>query len=347
MSMPKILDHFPDGALSRPANELHEVMQGPTLVRLTGRRANPLFVSVLLHGNEDTGWEALRGLLTDLAGRRLPRSLAVFVGNVEAARHGVRRLEYQQDYNRVWPGGEASDSPEARMLASLTDHLRTQTLFASIDIHNNTGLNPHYSGINRLDHRYLQLATLFSRVVVYFTRPTGVCSMAMGEHCPAVTLECGQPGVVSGIDHVRDYLRACLSLSEIPDHPVAHHDLDLFHTVATVKVTAGVTIGFGHEPCDLCFPEALDHLNFRELPAGTLIAQYDGMGPLPLDVVDERGEPVADRYLARHGNAIQLKRSVMPAMLTRNTEVIRQDCLGYFMERYPLPDAEPPPRRVP
>ena len=26
-----------------------------------------------------------------------------------------------------------------------------------------------------------------------------------------------------------------------------------------------------------------------------------------------------------------------PSMLTSNEQVIRQDCLGYFMERFPLP----------
>ena len=51
-------------------------------------------------------------------------------------------------------------------------------MFASIDIHNNTGLNPHYGCVNRLDPPFLHLATLFSRIVVYFKRPLGVQSAA-------------------------------------------------------------------------------------------------------------------------------------------------------------------------
>lgn len=331
-----ILDHVPEGVLGRPASALHEVLNGPTLIHLPGRRPQPLFVTVLLHGNEDTGWEALRSLLEAHAGRALPRALTIFIGNVEAARYGVRRLDHQRDYNRVWPGGEASDSPEAQLMRQVCGHLRRQPLFASIDVHNNTGVNPHYTGVNRLDHRYLHLATLFSRVVVYFTRPTGVCSQVMGEQCPAVTVESGQPGLVSGEEHVREYLRACLHLSQLPTHPVAPHDLDLYHTVATVKVPDGVSIGFGSEDCDLCFPAALDHMNFRELPVGAVLAHHSRHEALPLDVVDERGARVADKYLERQDGAIRLKRAVMPAMLTRDVRVIRQDCLCYFMERYPI-----------
>ena len=336
-----ILDHIPEGVLGRPARALHEVLNGPTLIHLPGRRPDPLFVSVLLHGNEDTGWEALRGLLETNAGRALPRALIIFIGNIEAARHGVRRLDHQRDYNRVWPGGEAPDSPEAKLMLQVCELMRRQSLFASIDVHNNTGFNPHYTGVNRLDHRYLHLATLFSRVVVYFTRPTGVCSQVMGEQCPAVTLESGQPGLVSGEEHVREYLRACLHLSQLPIHPVATHDLDLYHTVATVKVPEGVSIGFGAEDCDLCFPAALDHMNFRELPVGSLIANHSRPGGQPLDVVDERGDRVSEKYLERDDDAIRLKRAVMPAMLTCDVRVIRQDCLCYFMERYPIGESVP------
>jgi len=117
-------------------------------------------------------------------------------------------------------------------------------LFASVDVHNNTGLNPHYACVNRVDDRFFQLATLFGRTVVYFIRPRGVQSMALAELCPAVTLECGQVGQSLGVAHATDFLDACLHLAEIPDHPVAAHDMDLFHTVAVVRIPDGVPFGF-------------------------------------------------------------------------------------------------------
>ena len=123
-------------------------------------------------------------------------------------------------------------------------HARPRGLRQHRSAHN-TGINPHYACINRVDNRFLQLASLFSRTVVYFIRPLGVQSMAMSSVCPAVTRECGKPSHEYGTEHAREYLDACLHMSAIPEHPVASHDVDLFHTVAIVKVPDGVSFGFG------------------------------------------------------------------------------------------------------
>ena len=107
---------LPPGLLDLPAARLGEVLPGPTLIHLPGRRTPPLFVSVLLHGNEDTGWLAAQSVLKKFATAELPRALTLFIGNVEAARTGLRRLDGQPDYNRVWAGGEGAPPAEAAMV---------------------------------------------------------------------------------------------------------------------------------------------------------------------------------------------------------------------------------------
>jgi succinylglutamate desuccinylase len=136
-----------------------------------------LFVSVLLHGNETTGWQAVRQLLRCYRERELPRSLSLFIGNVRAARYGQRRLDGQPDYNRIWGPGS---TPEHAMAEAVLRQMRQRGVFASVDIHNNTGTNPHYACVNYLDPSTLHLATLFGRTVLYFRRPEGVQSMAFG-----------------------------------------------------------------------------------------------------------------------------------------------------------------------
>ncbi|MFY9975774.1 MAG: peptidase M14, partial [Chromatiaceae bacterium] len=49
---------------------------------------------------------------------------------------------------------------------------------------------------------------------------------------------------------------------------------------------------------------------------------------------DEQGQDVSDRYFLLADGEVRLRQGVMPSMLTRSQEVIRQDCLGYLMERY-------------
>jgi len=153
--------HLP-GLLDCPARELHHHLTGPTLLHLPGRRQPELFVSVLLHGNEDVGWVAVQQLLREaLAHRqdRLPRALTVLIGNVQAARQGLRRLDGQPDHNRVWPGAvEYLGSPEQLLMAEVHRLQCERGLFAAIDIHNNSGLNPHYGIVCRSTPAHLHLA---------------------------------------------------------------------------------------------------------------------------------------------------------------------------------------------
>ncbi|MFQ5643968.1 MAG: M14 family metallopeptidase [Thiogranum sp.] len=331
-------DALPDRLLEVQPTQLAELLGGPSLIHLPGRRTETLFVSLLLHGNETTGFRALQSLLKRYQDRELPRALSIFIGNVEAAKDGLRRLAGQPDYNRVWPGSEHQDSPEKRMMEEVFNIMRQRPLFASVDVHNNTGINPHYACINRIDHRFMHLASMFSRTLVYFTRPAGVQSMAFAQLCPALTVECGKVGQSAGEEHAEEFLDACLHLSEIPRHPVAAHDVDLFHTVAIVRVPRAYSFGFGEQPVDICFIDDLDHLNFRELPAGTTLAHLDGVEGMPLEASDESGSEVAHRYFRVEGDMLRTTRTVMPSMFTLDERVIRQDCLGYLMERYPLPD---------
>jgi succinylglutamate desuccinylase len=293
-----------------------------------------------MHGNEPVGWEAVRELLRHYwpggGEQSLPRSLTVFIGNVSAAAHGLRHLDGQPDYNRVWPGCEDGKrgSEEHRMMQQVVDTMVGRGLFASVDLHNNTGLNPHYACINTIDNRFMHLATMFGRLVVYFIRPCGVQSMAMAQHCPAVTLECGKVGQSQGVEHARNYLEEVLHLPAYPTHKVEEQDIDLLHTVATVKIPDSITFGFGDEEVDICFTQDLDNLNFRELPRGTSLGRVNLDSGLGLEVYDEQGREVSQHYFVLDGGELLLRDPVIPSMLTRDKTVVRQDCLCYLMERY-------------
>ncbi len=327
------LENLPEGLLEVSLEGLEALLGKPTLIHLPGRRPEPLFVTVLAHGNEGTGFYAVQALLQHYRDQELPRALSIFFGNVKAASQGLRFLDGQADYNRVWPGTDNPGAQEAGMMQQVVDSMRQRGAFASIDIHNNTGINPHYACINRVDNQFLHLASLFSRTVVYFIRPLGVQSMAMSYVCPAVTIECGKPDHDYGLAHARDYIDACLHMSELPEHPVPSHDVDLFHTVATVKVPAGVSFGFGEEPVDLRFIGNIDHLNFRELPAGTQLGQVKPGAAVTLDVRDDNGQSIYDHYFTIEADALVTTRPLMPSMFTLDEKIIRQDCLGYLMER--------------
>jgi len=336
-TMLSIIDHIPDGLIDVEPTGLFQILQGPTLTHLPGSRPEPLLVPLLLHGNEDTGLRAAQAVLRRHAERQMPRALSLFIGNVAAAREGVRRLEEQPDYNRVWPGSIEPRTPEHGMMEQVVEEMRRRRVFASVDVHNNSGLNPHYSCVSRLDPRALHLCTLFSRTVVFFERPLGVQVSAFNDLCPAVTLECGKPGATGSAAQVADFIEGCLHLAEFPTHRPRKQDLDLYHTVATVKIPPNITFSFSEGGCDLTLVPDLDHMNFCELAARTVWGRVRSGCGSPLEVTDTTGASVFERYFTVGRGELRLARSVMPAMLTQDARAIRQDCLCYLMERLLLP----------
>lgn len=337
--MLSVFEHLPEGFLDTPARELHRLLRGPTLIHLPGRREPPLFVSVLLHGNEDSGVVALQDILRRYLDRQLPRALSILVGNVAAARAGLRRLDDQPDYNRVWPGTDLhGGAAEHAAMSEVYRVMQARGVFASVDIHNNTGINPLYGVVNRLDPAVLHLALLFSRTVVWFRGLAGSQTTAFSPLCPSLTVECGKAGNPANEAHAASFIDACLHLAQFPAHDVHEHDIDLYHTVATVRVPPAVSFGFGDAQADIDFDPRLDHMNFRQLDPGTAFGRSRLASPL--DVRDEGRRDVADEFFACGDGTISLRRASTPAMLTLDVRAVRQDCLCYLMERLPFPPHE-------
>ncbi len=330
----KQYNYLPPGFLECHARDIHKILPGPALIHLEGQKQQPLFVAILQHGNETVGLDAVQALLKAYADTPLPRSLSIFVGNVTAARKGLRRLDHQPDYNRMWPSNpDLPDLPEARLMRQVTDIMREKNPFASIDLHNNTGLNPHYACINKLDNAFYHLASLFGSTVVYFVQPKGVQSSTFAEFCPSVTLECGPVKDPSGVEHAFEYLDHCIQLPEIPATPLEKTAMKLYHTVAMVKVPNDLEFSFSDSTSDIYFNPELETLNFREVPQGTLFALTAPDRKVSLIVIDEDGNSVPDKYFTFQNGEIRTKIPFMPSMITTDEKIIRQDCLCYLMER--------------
>ncbi len=328
-----VFDRLPEGFLDCPADRLTEILPGPSLFDLPGRDPHPLFVSTLLHGNEDSGLAAAQEILRRHAARGLNRSLILFIGNIEAAAAHVRTLPDQRDFNRVWPGTLTPDDPRAHMARWIYEYVAKREAFAAVDIHNNTGFNPHYSCVSKLEPKYIALAQLFSRIVVLFQRPRGTCAEAFAKLCPAITVECGKAGAESATAHAVELLEACLSISQLPDHAPAAHDIDLLRTCAIVKPPAGASFSFDGSPADFIFRPDIDHLNFSELEAGASFGALGAQGAR-LEVIPGDGydTPPAN-YFDYTGDEIRLARPAIPAMLTVDPRAVKQDCLCYLMHR--------------
>jgi len=326
------INFVPEGFLTATVEELEDLLKTPTLIHLSGVNPQPLFVSTLLHGNETTGFYAIQRLLKKYTEQPLPRAVSIFIGNIAAAKENQRHLDDQDDYNRIWPGSHHGDSAEKDMMQAVTYIMRKKKPFASIDIHNNTGKNPHYACINILNPHGLVLASKFSDIAVYFTSPKGVQSSAFSDFCPSAVLECGQSSDKSGVDHAQAYLETILSMDDLSSHNSG--SLKLYHTVARVTIPKTVTIGESvNSDChDVCLSEQLDDKNFHHIQVGTEFATVNREKEKLLIVSSESDEDVTDEYIEMDDGRLLFKKPVTLSMFTRCEKAIRQDCVCYFME---------------
>lgn len=331
------LDALPDDLLASPAERLLEKLDGPTLISLEGKNPLPLFISVLLHGNEHSGWNGLRRFLSTSGA--LARSTTIFIGNLQAAAADRRTLPGQQDYNRIWRG---ADEPEATLVREVRAVIDARPWFAAIDLHNNTGHNPHYAVLTDVSAQNLGLARLFSDQAVLVEEPDTVLTRAFDGLCPAVTLELGPIADDQSDERCRDYLERCFALDKIP--AARQEDLTLYRALARVHVAERAAAAFRfadgsdatarvpESDSSLVLTGGVEGVNFHRLPAGFEFGSGGGELGDMLTVLDVDHRDVTHEYLELVDGKIRLSRSVTPAMYTIDPIVVRQDCLCYFME---------------
>jgi succinylglutamate desuccinylase len=335
-----ILNDIPNEFLDISYRQIKKVFKTPTLVHIEGDKNPPIFVSILLHGNEFSGLEIIQNILEKYKttnGYNLPRSLWLFIGNVDAAELGVRLIDGQIDFNRAWPGTQKPDTDTAKLIQKVVDTVSKESLFASIDLHNNTGQNPHYGCISVVNEKNKYLCSLFNHIAMVFKSPKGVSTMAFDDICPAITLECSTPGNEPAKNKACELVDALMHLDHFPEKPVVKQDLQLVKNSATVKINADITFDFGDiintdSDMDLIVIDKFDHHNFSILKKGELFA-YSNVSK-PLLVVGPNGRDITDEVIQNENGKISLKKAMMPAMISMDKKIVLQDCLCYLLEDY-------------
>ena len=327
-----ILSDIPEGFFDLEINNIHDVFPSPTLIHLNGHRSPALFVSILLHGNEYSGLKAIQALLAKY-NDQLPRSIYIFIGNVDAAQANCRVLAGQTDFNRCWPGTEMEPNSETKLMHEVVEVATRDRLFAAIDIHNNTGANPHYACMTDVTQDNQHLASMFNHIGLVFKRPKGVSTMAFNGICPAATLECGKPGEAMGIKHATELLDGLLHMDHFPQRPVAAHDLQLVQSLATLNIPDDVSFDFNlSAQADLTFEAGFELKNFTEIKPTDIFA-YTRIES-PFKIISQDGEDVTKEIMRVENGKVYLNKLIMPAMITQDRSIIRQDCLCYLLTDY-------------
>lgn len=337
------VDHYtqvPDGLLDVAATDLKSCLQRPSIIELSGESDQYIFVSALLHGNEHSSLSIVQNLIKRYQGKKLPRGLILFVGNIEAAAANQRFLPGQPDYNRIWHKSDiaAATNDAERMAAEVITFARSKNVWVSIDIHNNTGLNPHYACINRLEENFVKLAGLYTPTVVYFQEPASAKSVAFSKFTTALTIECGKSADPTGIEHTTDFLDTCMRLESIDHSGVHQNDISIYYSYLRMKLPDGASVAFADRAtaADLTLLDSIEKLNFAICEKDTLLGYSAKERPFVL--LQESGDDCFDSYFKWKNGEIRFRQKSVPAMLTKDKDVIRDDCIGYLMKEVQASD---------
>jgi succinylglutamate desuccinylase len=332
------MNELPENFQDIEIEELQKKYGKPILVHLPGDTEPPLFVCTLLHGNEHSGLYALKKIIEKYTlpngSLHLPRAMSFFLGNLTAAKENLRKCDGELDFNRVWGGiGEGALRHVADKVTAI---MHGKGVWASIDVHNNTGQNPMYSCFSYTDSKTLGMAQHFDSLAMHFTTPKGTQAMAFGQFCPSITIECGLSMDPRGIQKAFQYIDDALNWEEVPSYDLKKPALDLFEVAVKVVVEPGVDFTVGipeyHEKPDLVFCRDLDLMNFSWQSQGTALAEIENSSiPQFLCLYNNEGLDVTERFLMTEESFIKTRVDVYPAMFTLDEKVIRQDCLGYFL----------------
>lgn len=327
-----ILKSIPAGFFDIDFRNIKSIFPKPTLLELEGEKKEPLFISILLHGNEYTGLMVMQALLKKYADK-LPRSLYLMIGNVDAAEANSRCLDTQTDFNRAWPGTTLDSNPTTQMMQEVIDYVTKKPLFAAIDIHNNTGANPHYGCITDIRKENQYICSIFNHIAFVFHFPKGVSTGAFEGICPAATLESGKPGEPHAVEHTIELVDSLLHLDHFPEKNVAAHDLQMVESLATITINNDIEFSFEpSETADLIFDYDFEHKNFTELTRDDVFAYSDKAKPLT--VKDQNSNDITDEIIRIDDGKVYLNKTLMPAMITKDKAIIKQDCLCYLLQDY-------------
>ena len=311
------------GLLDLSAKELGSTLEHPTLFELVRPDVSPIFISVLLHGNETSGWDAVRSLLKQRMSNGDVPSLFLFVGNVKAAREGVRALRDQPDFNRIW---ESNGSGGMDWTEDLIAEVSSGRPWFAIDIHNNTCPNPHHSVITDMNPATLASAKRFSDIAIFALQPPGVLSKRCSQFCTAMTIEVGIPSDPTSATRAERFLDYLLRQGAAPVS--ATEDLRIYRNKFRVVIENARALEEWQVPD---FEPRLSDWNFKTLKRGTKIAELkseDGR----LIAQDDHLNDVTDSFLDYQDNVVLLKSDVIMSMYTEDPRIALQDCVCYFLE---------------
>ena len=289
-------------------------------------------VSVLIHGNEPSGFYAMCRYLHSAA---IPAvNLRFIVASVSAAKtakwFSQRYIEGERDLNRCF----ALDDNQADTLRAqrIVKAIREVSPECVVDLHNTSGQGPAFAVALQKDLATRKLAGLWSDYLIH----TGLRLGSLMEQefdCPTLTIECG--GSDDAKSHQIAYQGICrLAISETLDE-CAFPAQVLSHPMR-VELRPGMSLSYANQRqhlTDVCIHQQVTQYNYDGVEQGDLLGWINGADLSVFRVRDEMGNDLHLDLFTLDNNQVRFNQSLHIFMATTSVKAASEDCLFYCVKK--------------
>lgn len=317
--------------LPTDATEWLNSLQGPCVIDMQGHISNRTrVVSVLVHGNEPSGFIAVHRFLQS---KITPMTNVRFIiCSVEAAQQPPvftnRYVDDVHDLNRCF-NLDKTDAAVNQRAGSILQAINEVKPEAVIDMHNTSGSSPSFCVATRIDMQVQALASFFCQTMMY-TRLSLGSLMEQNFNCPVVTIECGgskdQQAHEMAYQGVHEFLMADnlfgghhYMLVDIVEHPLR------------LELDPKTKLSFAdkNDPdADVTLVSDIEQHNMGVTRADCLIG-WSNVGCAPFTVRNEAGDVQSDSIIYCKDGQILTRHKLRIFMATTNHRIALNDCLFY------------------
>ncbi|EGG99081.1 DevC-like ABC transporter permease component [gamma proteobacterium IMCC2047] len=315
--------------------EFLEQLTAPTWIYIPGRdHSRCRAITTLLHGNEPSGLHAIHAWLR--SGDQPETDLYFCIASVKTAQHPpgffYRMLPDCRDLNRCFrpPYKDA----EGVLAANILRRLCAVQPEAVLDIHNTSGSGPSFAVVTNTDRRHKALASLFTQHLIITDLKLGAIMEFEEGGFPITTIECGGCHDPHAHQLATEGLRRFALKQNLFNYHSINAEMVLYKHPLRVEMIEGSEIAYADHPIDgpdLTLHSDVEHFNFGEAPANSVLGWLGPRGINCLTARDSMGSEHIEHYFEVHDNQLLTRQPLRLFMVTKNPSIALSDCLFYLV----------------
>jgi len=320
--------------LGESPEEFLNSLKGPSWFVVKGSGSGrPRAIMTLLHGNEPSGFRALRRWLA--SDPTPPVDIHICVASVEAASTPPlftwRERRDGRDLNRAFRA--PYEDYEGSLAKEILDRLLKLNPEALVDLHNTSGSGPSFGLAAVVDERHKRLSSFFSERMVRLGSSLGTLMEATVDVFPALIVECGGVPDSESDAVALQGIKAFTESESLWGGPETD-TVEFYEKPTRIKLKKGLRLVYADsrsDEADLTLRDDIDRLNHGVTASGELLGWLHGQGLDALLPEGPAGGPALETMLRERDGRLETACEMKILLATTRSDIGVSDCLFYII----------------